>query len=297
LENASAKDLETLLGPESKAQMAIQCALNWTAEGGTAEDQAAIAQLVYKALNAAQAACPDGEACLQNVLLPGVLMGLRLAAQRCYTSPPCMAKASELWLMIGVMVNPPNIPPPMPLPDGRTPDGVPYYTKQPQGISWADSEGRYFTSEEDYVKAVGATPDSSGGGIRIGSKIWDIDPRERGVAIEKYLTLTDYKDWFNVGAEKNGKFPLVDFQKGNDLVSLKTVDTRGTSWFGAMEDHVVSLGGTGATINGNPADMTLDLRVQPGGYALAKSKIDALIAFGAANGVTVVVKEFKGNGK
>ena len=60
--------------------------------------------------------------------------------------------------------------------------------------------------------------------------LWKLDPRVRGTTIESHLAQTEYKDWFNVGQLNDGKFPLVDFQKDNMLVSFKTVDTKGSSW-------------------------------------------------------------------
>ncbi|MEC6746876.1 hypothetical protein THH46_24040 [Pseudomonas sp. NA13] len=56
-----------------------------------------------------------------------------------------------------------------------------------------------------------------------------------------------------------------------------------------MQDHIIDLGTNGAKVNGVPANMVLDLRVQPGGSAAAKS----LIEFGREYNVKVVVKEFK----
>ena len=61
-----------------------------------------------------------------------------------------------------------------------------------------------------------------------------LDPRARGNAIEAAVAETDYKDWYQVGSERNVFFPLVDFQRGNTLVSLKSVDTNGTGWMGRM---------------------------------------------------------------
>jgi YD repeat-containing protein len=120
------------------------------------------------------------------------------------------------------------------------------------------------------------------------AQVWNLSERERGSAIESQLAQTEYKDWYQVGAENNGKFPLVDFQKGNDLVSLKTVDTTGSSWFETMQSHIQDLQTRGATVNGQPANMILDIRVQPGGAAAAQP----LIQYGAARSVTVVVKTF-----
>ena len=70
------------------------------------------------------------------------------------------------------------------------------------------------------------------------------------------------------------------------LVSLKTVDTTGTSWMERMQSHIDLLGSGSATIDGIPANMFLDLRVQPGGLFDAQP----LIQYGLDNGVTVSVK-------
>ena len=55
-----------------------------------------------------------------------------------------------------------------------------------------------------------------------------------------------------------------------------------------MQAHIQDLGTRGATVNGNPGNMILDIRVQPGGAAAAEQ----LIPYGKTRGVTVVVKEF-----
>ncbi|MCI5145820.1 MAG: hypothetical protein D3923_09865, partial [Candidatus Electrothrix sp. AR3] len=120
------------------------------------------------------------------------------------------------------------------------------------------------------------------------SSVWGMNPFDRGNYIEKHLSKTDYKDWFNVGQLDNGKFPLVDFQLDNTLVSLKTVDTNGKTWMQRMKSHIKDLGKSGAMVSGQPADMILDLRVQPGGFTDAKS----LIKFGEEYGVGVIIKEF-----
>jgi hypothetical protein len=80
----------------------------------------------------------------------------------------------------------------------------------------------------------------------------------------------------------------VDFQKGNNLVSLKTVDTTGSTWMTTMQKHIIDLGSGRATVNGGPANMILDLRVQPGGACAAES----LVEFGKARGVAVRIGEF-----
>ncbi|SHN27059.1 filamentous hemagglutinin family N-terminal domain-containing protein [Pseudomonas asturiensis] len=147
---------------------------------------------------------------------------------------------------------------------------------------------------------VGTGAASIGGAGKVGpkdlttnlSEVWTLKPTQRGVDIESHLAKTEYSPqsgWYNVGAERNGYFPLVDFQNGNTLVSLKSVDTAGSTWLGRMQDHIIDLGTNGAKVNGVPANMVLDLRVQPSGSAAAKS----LIEFGREYNVKVIVKEFK----
>ncbi|KAB5617804.1 hypothetical protein F7234_25070 [Pseudomonas putida] len=58
---------------------------------------------------------------------------------------------------------------------------------------------------------------------------------------------------------------------------------------GSNARPIIDLGANGAKVNGVPATMVLDLRVQPGGLAAAKW----LIEFGREYNVKVVVKEFK----
>ncbi len=118
--------------------------------------------------------------------------------------------------------------------------------------------------------------------------VWGLKPLARGQAIENSLASTEYKDWFRIGQLNNGKFPLVDFQLENNLVSLKTVNTNGFSWLGNMQSHIDDLAARGATVDGVPANMILDLRVQPGGSNAAQS----LIGYGQSQGVSVMIKEF-----
>ncbi len=118
--------------------------------------------------------------------------------------------------------------------------------------------------------------------------VWNLRATKRGSQIEKQLSQTEYKDWFHAGAQHGGTFPLIDFQKGRTLVSLKTVDTNGVTWLERMEDHIEDLGTRGATVGGQLATMVLDLRVQPGGAQAAQQ----LIQFGKQFGVKVIVKEY-----
>ena len=121
-----------------------------------------------------------------------------------------------------------------------------------------------------------------------GALLTELAATERGVAIEARLAATEYADWYNVGAENGGKFPLVDFQKGPNLASVKTVNTNGSGWLRTMQNHIQDLGTRGATVNGQPANMILDLRVQPGGAGAAQQ----LVGYGQKFGVQVIVKEW-----
>ncbi len=129
-------------------------------------------------------------------------------------------------------------------------------------------------------------------GKRVEKSVWDMSPRERGIAIESQLAKSEYSPangWYQVGAEQRGYFPLVDFQQGDTLVSLKTADTTGSSWLGRLESHIDDLATNGATVDRQPANMVLDLRVQPGGAPAASELID----YGQRQGITVMVQEFK----
>jgi filamentous hemagglutinin len=118
--------------------------------------------------------------------------------------------------------------------------------------------------------------------------VWRLNPIQRGIAIEKRLAATEYADWYWVGQERNGFFPLVDFQQGDTLVSLRTVDTNGVSWFDRTMDHIIELRNNGATVDGKLAQMKLDLRVQPGGLEDA----EPLAEFGKSKGIIVRIEEF-----
>jgi len=152
------------------------------------------------------------------------------------------------------------------------------------GGVWGVKKGSQFFKE---VTAKNA--DNVAGGATLFKDVWKETPIDRGNMIEGYLASTEYKDWFNVGQLNNGKYPLVDFQKGNNLVSLKTVDTTGNTWLQRMKKHIVDLSSRGATVDGIKANMMLDLRVQPGGSGPARS----LIKFAKPLDVTVVIKEMQ----
>lgn len=124
------------------------------------------------------------------------------------------------------------------------------------------------------------------------SNVWSLNPIDRGNSIESSLAQTDYSSangWFRIGAERNGYFPLIDFQNGNTVVSLKTVDTTGSTWMARMKNSIDQLDDTPITVDGTLATKVLDVRVQPGGADAARD----LVRYGASKGITVIVKEFQ----
>ncbi|MBB3386679.1 filamentous hemagglutinin, partial [Rhizobium sp. BK609] len=124
------------------------------------------------------------------------------------------------------------------------------------------------------------------------SNVWSLNPIDRGNSIETSLAQTDYSSangWFRIGAERNGYFPLIDFQNGNTVVSVKTVDTTGSTWMSRIQNTIDELRRSDITVDGSPATKILDIRVQPGGIDAAQ----ALVDYGRNQGITVLVKEFR----
>ncbi len=124
---------------------------------------------------------------------------------------------------------------------------------------------------------------------RITTSVWSEPDVIRGRLIHEKLAKTEYKDWHPVGEEAGGTFDLVDFQKGLDLVSVKSVNTAGATWMRRMKAHIRDLHTRGATVDGQPANMILDIRVPRGGAAAA----EPLFRYGRKYNVTVVIKEIR----
>lgn len=113
------------------------------------------------------------------------------------------------------------------------------------------------------------------------------------------METTEYKDWArsdNFIDPKTGEpfkannFPLIDFQLDVNVVSLKTVNTKGSRWENDMRRHIDALQSAAVTVGELPAKKILDVRVQPGGLKDAAHLID----YGSRRGITVIVKEFGG---
>lgn len=153
----------------------------------------------------------------------------------------------------------------------------------------AEEAGLAAMAREAATEAAGAVEGGEAKTVdAVAESVWRLPETQRGIVIEQNLAATDYADWYWVGQEDNGYFPLVDFQRGDTLVSLRTVDTNGVSWFNRIASHIKELGESEARVDDRLANMVLDLRVQPGGLDDAQS----LAELGIKRGVTVRIREF-----
>jgi RHS repeat-associated protein len=118
--------------------------------------------------------------------------------------------------------------------------------------------------------------------------VWKRKPTDRGNFIEADLAATEYRDWWHIGAERNGYFPLIDFQKGTTVVSMKSANTAGSNWLNGLKTEMDNLASRVITIDGRAATKIVDLRVQPGGIPAAQ----AAVTHGQKRGLTVNVKEY-----
>ena len=145
----------------------------------------------------------------------------------------------------------------------------------------------------------GSSSASTTNGATNRADVWNMSNQfERGRKIEDDLAITEYSSWQktdNFIDPKTNKpfttdnFPLVDFQNGQHVVSVKSANTTGSSWKNKLQTHIRELGRTDITVSGKPVSKTLDIRVQPGGFNDAKP----LIEYGIRRNVEVVIKEYK----
>ncbi|WP_125562689.1 DUF637 domain-containing protein [Pseudoalteromonas rubra] len=136
-----------------------------------------------------------------------------------------------------------------------------------------------------------------------------VKPIQRGRQIQHSVFENEYKthgwgntDEYKIWSDKVGdyvdskgqNFPLIDFHRGDEVVSLKSINTNGSGWEQRTAAHIDDLSKRGIIgSSGNPipnANRTLDIRVQPGGYRDAQK----LIQIGRDKGIKVIIKEFSG---
>jgi hypothetical protein len=123
--------------------------------------------------------------------------------------------------------------------------------------------------------------------------VWTLRPTERGAAIEREIAQNEYRlddGWWNVGQESGGNFPTIDFQRGQEVISLKTVDPRLKTAGQDLFKHITTLGEKDIKVDGNPVTKILDIRVPQG--QLNAPILKKLIAAGQRQGVRVQVKEY-----
>ena len=151
------------------------------------------------------------------------------------------------------------------------------------------------TKIDNIIEAADTLSDAERAAYR--ASLWNLKPTIRGLLAEAELARTEYNlattGWYHIGAENNGYFPVIDFWKGNDVVSLKTIDPRlytGNEATEKLLDYLEALQGPilidGQTLSN--INQTLDIRV-PSGTA---TFINKTYLEGLANGVNITIKEF-----
>lgn len=124
--------------------------------------------------------------------------------------------------------------------------------------------------------------------------IWDVgDDKIRGVAIENHLAKNDYDGWTPIGRADRNKFPLIDFQKGSEVVSLKTANSFYKANVQFLNEHMIELLQRTEVNDMPPTKRTLDLRVPDADTANLYKK--ALSTMARRTRVNLRIEVFKGN--
>jgi hypothetical protein len=129
----------------------------------------------------------------------------------------------------------------------------------------------------------------AGAATATGRGVWDLLPFQRGVAIERQL-----------GHNLPGNFPVIDRFQNGVATSIKSMDLAAGSYQSAAtisrvgQGYVNAVarfqGRTWAGVTIRPADITargLDLAVPAGATQAQQQALDALVSYGARNGVIV----------
>nr|KJZ07516.1 hypothetical protein TW77_15005 [Pseudoalteromonas rubra] len=202
------------------------------------------------------------------------------------------------------------------LPDGtfRGPKGGIFtdsgYTSENGYPIFQRSSGGYFYIGSDGKQVDIRSPREYGDFHKV-DDVWapGVKPIQRGRQIQHSVYENEYKahgwgdtDKYEVWSDKEGKyikvkgqnFPLIDFHRGDEVVSLKSINTNGSDWMRRTRAHIDDLSKRGIIgSSGNPVpkeNRMLDIRVQPGGLSQARG----LATYGESLGIKVIVKEFSG---
>ncbi|MBQ3423196.1 MAG: hypothetical protein IJH34_16420, partial [Romboutsia sp.] len=127
------------------------------------------------------------------------------------------------------------------------------------------------------------------------SDVWKLGATERGEVIEEILASTEYKEWYNIGASQGGYFPVIDFQKGKSVVSMKTIDPQLPSMSGSgatnkVIDYLNDLD-KAIKVDDNAANRILDVRIPEG--TKNSFDLDYLIKESEKKNIKLIIKEFK----
>ncbi|MFD1988813.1 RHS repeat domain-containing protein, partial [Paenibacillus nicotianae] len=130
----------------------------------------------------------------------------------------------------------------------------------------------------------------------VSNEVWNtLTGTQRGEFIEEVLAEYDYKDWYQIGREYKGYFPVIDFQSNDrQVVSLKTVDPRSYSsgaLFTNLSNALKELASAKIVIAGEEVPMEkriLDIRV-PKGYI---KSVDLKGLLDKAGKIQITVEEF-----
>ncbi len=118
------------------------------------------------------------------------------------------------------------------------------------------------------------------------SRIWELEDRIRGIAVQRHLAVSEYSNWYPIGDELNGFFPLIDFQTGTRVGSLKT--TRVVD-LAELREHLDDLAAASIFVGDVPAERVLDVRIAPW---LSASSFEEVVSYGNELGITVLVRNF-----
>lgn len=185
-----------------------------------------------------------------------------------------------------------------------------HYTTPDGKVIFKRASGSYYYIDDNGIQQTIQSPRDTGDFIKVGD-VWQVGvkPVQRGREIQYYVYENEYKTsgWGNtddyevwddtVGdyiKVKGQNFPLIDFHKGDMVVSLKSINTNGASWYNRTKDHIDDLARRsikGSSGNEVPlANRTLDVRVQPGGLAAT----GILKEYASEAGIKIVIKEYTG---
>jgi hypothetical protein len=183
-----------------------------------------------------------------------------------------------------------------------------YLTTDKKTIFRRQSGGYYYIDDNGIQQTI-QSPRETGDFLKV-ANVWapGVHYFQRGKQIEEHVWEFEYKpngyvntnkikvwsdkanDWVDTKSEN---FPLIDFQKGQTVISLKSVNTEGSSWISNMQSHIKDLSKRSIKIDNievPKVNRILDIRVEPGGADFAQ----VLRRYAHEAGITLRISEFGG---